>query len=373
MSLAAQPGKAPSVHYIRVELPGENRILTLAEVQVFAGGKNIAPTGKASQSGTAYNARAERAIDGRTDGDFSAGTSTHTPENQPNPWWELDLGSEQFVDQVTIWNRTDSGLGKRLDGFRLVALDKDRREVFKSENNPAPSPSATIELSGDPFPAVRRSAIAALGRIPGHDAETYAALSGLIVKDIDPDAAIASLTMLKRDAWPRDNFEPLAQAVTAHAAKVPVAQRDTPEFAAMLDLGRFVAKGLPASVAEILLAKLKSIEVQRIVIKAVESQMRFDVSQFYVEADRPVEIVFENPDEMQHNFVVVAPGAKEEIGMAADTMGGSGFAKNFVPTSPKVLHATKLVSPKGGVERLRFLPPKARPIIPTSAAFLATG
>ena len=137
----------------------------------------------------------------------------------------------------------------------------------------------------------------------------------------------------------------------------------------MVDLGRFVAKGLPASVAEILLAKLKSIEVQRFVIKAVESQMRFDVSQFYVEAERPVEIVFENPDEMQHNFVIVAPGAKEEIGMAADRMGGGGFAKNFVPTSPKVLHATKLVSPKGGVERLRFLPPKASADYPYLCSF----
>jgi len=91
---------------------------------------------------------------------------------------------------------------------------------------------------------VRRSAIAALGRFPATKAETYAALSGLIVKDIDPDAAIASLTLLKRDAWPRDNFEPLAQAVTAHAANVPVTQRDTPEFAAMLDLGGFCGKGL---------------------------------------------------------------------------------------------------------------------------------
>ena len=55
---------------MRIELPGEKRIISLAEVQVFEGDKNIAPGGKAPQSSTAFDARPDLAIDGQTDGDF---------------------------------------------------------------------------------------------------------------------------------------------------------------------------------------------------------------------------------------------------------------------------------------------------------------
>jgi hypothetical protein len=39
------------VRFVRIELPGKNKILSLAEVQVTRGGRNIAPNGIASQSG----------------------------------------------------------------------------------------------------------------------------------------------------------------------------------------------------------------------------------------------------------------------------------------------------------------------------------
>ena len=38
--------------YVRVEIADDNRILTLNEVEVISGGKNIAPKGKATQSST---------------------------------------------------------------------------------------------------------------------------------------------------------------------------------------------------------------------------------------------------------------------------------------------------------------------------------
>ncbi len=351
-----QAGAVPS-RFVRIELPGQTRTLTLAEVQVFSNGRNVASTGRASQSATALNRPAELAIDGKTGGSSSAGTHASTPEDQTDPWWELDLGREHFVNKLTIWNRTDSGMARRLEGFRLRVLDGKRREVFAKEENPAPEPSATIELSGDPLPVVRRAAINALGRIPGHDMESFSALSALVVAETDPAAALASLAKLNRDAWPKKNFESFGQAVAGYAARVPVADRDTPEFAAVLELGRYLAKFLPGPLGEKILATLKSVEVQRVVIQAAESRMRFDVTHFYVEAGRPVEIVFENPDEMPHNLLIVAPGAMEETGQLADTMGGGGFAKNFVPDSKKVLHATKLVAPKGGMEKLRFPAP----------------
>ena len=117
--------------YVRIELPGDDRFLSLAEVQVFAGEENIALSGAASQSSTGFGGPAELAIDGNTDGHyFNAKSTTHT-EQSSTPWWELELKAAQQVDRITVWNRTDSeGIGSRLNGFRLVLLDAERRPLW---------------------------------------------------------------------------------------------------------------------------------------------------------------------------------------------------------------------------------------------------
>ena len=123
--------------FVRIELPGDKRILTLAEVEVMSGGKNIAPTGKATQSSTNGDAVAARAIDGNKDADYNKKGQTHT-ENAGTtlPWWELDLGQAKDIEKIGIWNR--SGLASRLDGFTITLLDADRKEVFRATNVAAP-------------------------------------------------------------------------------------------------------------------------------------------------------------------------------------------------------------------------------------------
>ena len=51
-----------------------------------------------------------------TNGDFNAKTTTHTGANQNDPWWEVDLGAEQDLSRIVVWNRTDNNLQGRLDG-----------------------------------------------------------------------------------------------------------------------------------------------------------------------------------------------------------------------------------------------------------------
>ncbi len=123
--------------FVRIELTGDKRILTLAEVEVFSGGKNIAPTGEAKQSSTMGYAVAARAIDGNKDGDFNKAGQTHTNNSgEKNPWWELDLRAPQTIEKIQIWNRR--GMESRLDGFTLTLLDADRQEVFRRNALPAP-------------------------------------------------------------------------------------------------------------------------------------------------------------------------------------------------------------------------------------------
>ena len=75
--LAEQLGNAKGARFVRIELPGKQRVITLAEVQMSEG-QNVALKKKASQSSTDFGGAAARAVDGNTDGSYSSNTQTHT-------------------------------------------------------------------------------------------------------------------------------------------------------------------------------------------------------------------------------------------------------------------------------------------------------
>ena len=131
--------------FIRIELPGKDRILSLAEVQVVSGDVNVARNGKASQSSVDYEGAAERAIDGNTNGDYETAKSTTHTRQENDPWWEVDLGEEKALDSVVVWNRTGGDIGSRLAIFRLQALDAARKTVWSTQVSSAPNPSTTLK------------------------------------------------------------------------------------------------------------------------------------------------------------------------------------------------------------------------------------
>lgn len=127
--------------YVRIELPGDRRILSLAEVEVFSGDGNVASKGKATQSSVGSGGTPERAIDGNKDSNYNGGSITHTNEER-NPWWELDLGGEYEIRKVQVWNRIEANgnLHERLKDFSLVILDSKRMPVWRRDKVPAPNP-----------------------------------------------------------------------------------------------------------------------------------------------------------------------------------------------------------------------------------------
>ncbi len=76
-------------------------------------------------------------------------------------------------------------------------------------------------------------------------------------------------------------------------------------------------------------------------------EMKFDKTELSVTPGQLVEIVFTNPDAMQHNFLLGAPDSLQAIGTAADELARSpnGMAQQYVPQIPQVLFFTKLVEP----------------------------
>ncbi|MEY2881941.1 MAG: hypothetical protein RLZZ15_4321 [Verrucomicrobiota bacterium] len=105
-------------------------------------------------------------------------------------------------------------------------------------------------------------------------------------------------------------------------------------------------------------------------IASIPERMNFDVKRFTAKAGQPVRLVFANPDLMQHNFVIVKPGALEEVGVAGNEMAKDpdGIKKDFVPLSDKILQATKLIDPGASVT-LRFNAPSAPGLYPYVCTF----
>ena len=138
-SKAVTPGMAK---YVRVEIPSSSGVLSLAEVQVFSGGVNIAINGKSSQSSVGYGGNPERAIDNNTSGSWGDNSITHTDGKQA-PWWSLELSQEARVEKIVIWNRTDGSV-ERLNNFNVSLLDGSQNVIWSKSYDQTPNPKLEI-------------------------------------------------------------------------------------------------------------------------------------------------------------------------------------------------------------------------------------
>ncbi len=334
--------------FVRIELPRAGT-LTLAEVQVFSGERNVALEGKATQSSTTNGGDARKAIDGNTDGSFASGTQTHSIEGENQPWWEVDLGREVPVETVKVFNRTegDGSLARRLEGFTLTVLDGQRRQVFQKAGNPAPMAApGVITVATDTAGALRRAAIRALVSIGREPETTFASLGGMIRKKDQVGAAARGLRSLPRAVWPKALAGPVARDLIAWARSVPVTERTSTEYVETVQLAEDLAGLLDPAEGVALRRELKGLRVAVFVVRTVREQMRYDVPRLVVEAGKPFEVAFENGDFMPHNLVFVKPGTRANVGAASALLQPDRFDRQgraFVPATADIWAATKLL------------------------------
>lgn len=355
-----EESSATIARFVRIELPGRQRILTLAEVEIMSEGQNIARAGTATQSSVGFGGVASRALDGNKSGVHAEDGQTHTHQSTDNPWWEVDLGSEVPIQSIVIWNRDEQN-GRyvdRLAGFTVKLLDTSRSEVFVQADNPAPAQNVTLTVDEDLPGSLRRAAINAVTYISGHGSDTFSTLAQFVIEADQRDAAISALHRIPKSQWPTDEIRPLADAIVEYVEKIPAEHRTTDAAMNALQLGNELVSLLPRDQAAEIREALGDIAVQIIPLRTYPHRMMYDRQAIAVEAGKPVEIRFENTDIMQHNLAIIMPGSLEEVGMAADQMQNdpNAFAQAYIPRIPQVLHATGLLQSRQS-ENLRFVAP----------------
>uniref|UniRef100_A0A8C1LEJ6 Fucolectin tachylectin-4 pentraxin-1 domain-containing protein n=1 Tax=Cyprinus carpio TaxID=7962 RepID=A0A8C1LEJ6_CYPCA len=103
-------------HYVIIHIPGDWKILSLCEVEVYGYlAENLAVVGAAIQSSTSEDWIAEKAID-RGLQQLYAGCSSTLSET--NPWWRLDLHHIYRVNRVVVTNRNDC-CAERINGAEI--------------------------------------------------------------------------------------------------------------------------------------------------------------------------------------------------------------------------------------------------------------
>src|SRR5262249_24345459 len=111
--------------------------------------------------------------------------------------------------------------------------------------------------------------------------------------------------------------------------------------------------------------ELGELGVRVIRLGTLPDQMLYDKERLVVKAGKPVEILFENNDLMPHNFVIVQPGALEEVGQLAETTATDpkSAERQYVPPSKKVLLASQLLQPRAS-QKVKFTAPQEPGIYP---------
>jgi putative heme-binding domain-containing protein len=362
----AAAGASTRGRYVRVELPGNRKTLSLAEVEVYSAGRNVARNGKASQKNTAYDGVAARAIDGNTSGKYDSATITHSVINTANPWWQVDLGSDLPIESVVVFNREDGDLAKRLEGFTLKILDGNQRVIFEKRAQPTPTPKSMFRTgTASTAQAIRTAAMQALTSVRGQEGSAFKTLARVAQNPSERQFALQAIQRIPTASWPKEEGKQLLGYLVKVVRDTPTQERTSPAILDALQVADSLATLLPLNEARKVRRDLGELGVRVIRLGTVPDQMLFDKERLTVRAGKPLEIIFENTDLMPHNFALLQPGSLEEVGLLAEaTAAQPGAAeRGFVPRSSKILTASRLLQPRD-IQRITLQAPQKAGIYP---------
>lgn len=236
-----------------------------------------------------------------------------------------------------------------LDAIRLVA-DPARRAALRPRVLDSLAPTRPVP--------VRQAALDALAVIASDAGDNFQLAAPLVGNKPLRAGAVRVMLAVPAAERPAAASAQVVQSLLKQAEATPAAERTTDEFVAAMRLADELLAKLPAAEAQAFRQRLKNVAVRVVSIKTVHEEMRYDVPYFAVEAGRPVQVVLKNVDLMAHNLVIVAPGALRDVALAAANLPAQADPRGrmYVPGTPNVLQATRLVEPNGQ-EALTFNAP----------------
>ncbi len=284
-------------------------------------------------------------------------------DGSPEAAWTRALASprglEDFLDAVPLIS--DPGIRSRL----YVRIEPLLTALPKSLGaTPAPLAETGDARAGAAF-QIRRAAMRALTHIRGQEARTFTALGRFIRDDVDRITAIRAMQTIPRNTWLAAEAAPIASVLLEQIRQTPPRRRTRPDVLDEFELCEALSTLLPPAEAKSLRAQLRELGVRVVKIGTLFERMSYDQDVVAVQAGKPVEFVLQNSDLMPHNFVIAQPGSLEEVGLLAEAHAQeSAFAaRHYVPDSPKILAAAKLMLPRE-TQRLSFNAPTAAGVYP---------
>jgi azurin len=268
----------------------------------------------------------------------------------------------QHVDQFVKNSYSAEDVLALIGSARWLRTEKAKErlypEIIKSFKDPALD-QQQMDL--------KIAAIEAMPYMDGHTGETVALLANLITsKNQLGERAISSLLNIPDGRLKQVNLHPLKaniEHVLDKEEKGSVSKN-------LLLLGEKTGALLSGEEKREFLELVKSFETLVIQLSTLPGKMDFDLKNFTVPADKSVEIVFSNPDDMPHNVLILEPGSLEKVGKMADNMAQSpdGYEKNFVPDTESVLFSSPLIN-SNQTFTLKFVSPKEGGEFPFACTF----
>lgn len=84
-----------------------------------------------------------------------------------------------------------------------------------------------------------------------------------------------------------------------------------------------------------------------IFLAVIKDKMKYDKQLLTAKAGTTLQIIFQNTDFMQHNFILIKPGTLEKVGAEADRMARdpNSAKMHYIPKMPEVLKSTPMINP----------------------------
>ena len=226
-------------------------------------------------------------------------------------------------------------------------------------------PIAPESLSVTGHETIHDVAVRVFAAIPGHSEARVNDLTALMKAGRSRSAVVNTLRSIPVAEWPQTAVGSMANNLVGYLSEMPPARRTGAAAAAAIDLSKSLAPLLSKDAGTALLERLNNLDVRVIAIGTVPARMIYDKEVLVVQAGKPVEFRFSNSDHMPHNFAIVQPGALQEIGESAEATARDADAiqRHYIPTSDKVLLASRLLQP-GETQALSFDIPEQPGVYP---------